>query len=88
MRYSGSCCHLADRTKEFVPPTMELGPHVAAPGVRFYTGQMFPGGYRSQVFIAEHGSQNRRTPNGYRIRLVIIQKNRVGRAGINHYKGF
>jgi glucose/arabinose dehydrogenase len=54
----------------FTPPAMELGPHVAALGMRFYTGTMFPEEYRGHVFIAEHGSWNRSTPIGYRITLV------------------
>jgi glucose/arabinose dehydrogenase len=63
--------------REFVPPVIELGPHVAALGMRFYTGKMFPGEYRNQIFIAEHGSWNRSTPIGYRITLVRIQNNRA-----------
>jgi glucose/arabinose dehydrogenase len=58
--------------KEFVPPAMVLGPHVAALGMRFYTGTMFPELYRNQIFIAEHGSWNRSTPIGYRISLVRL----------------
>jgi glucose/arabinose dehydrogenase len=54
----------------FTPPAMELGAHVAALGMRFYTGTMFPEPYRGQIFIAEHGSWNRSTPIGYRISLV------------------
>ncbi|MGA6994231.1 MAG: PQQ-dependent sugar dehydrogenase [Candidatus Deferrimicrobiaceae bacterium] len=56
--------------KKFLPPARELGPHVAALGMRFYTGSMFPPRYRNQIFIAEHGSWNRSTPIGYRITLV------------------
>jgi len=63
--------------REFVPPARELGPHVAALGMRFYTGNMFPAKYRNQIFIAEHGSWNRSTPIGYRITLVRIQNNRA-----------
>jgi glucose/arabinose dehydrogenase len=44
---------------EFVAPAQNLGPHVAALGMRFYTGTQFPAEYRNQVFIAEHGSWNR-----------------------------
>ena len=55
---------------DFVPPVVELGPHVAALGMRFYTGQMFPEEYRNQIFIAEHGSWNSSIPIGYRITLV------------------
>ena len=58
---------------EFTPPARELGPHVAAIGMRFYTGSMFPPEYRNQIFIAEHGSWNRSTPIGYRVMLVRLQ---------------
>lgn len=63
--------------RKFVLPAMELGPHVAALGMRFYTGTMFPAKYRNQIFIAEHGSWNRSTPIGYRITLVSIKNNRA-----------
>jgi glucose/arabinose dehydrogenase len=62
---------------EFVPPVMKLGPHVAALGMRFYTGAMFPPEYRDQIFIAEHGSWNRSTPLGYRLMLVRLKNNRA-----------
>ena len=57
---------------EFVPPVQELGPHVAALGMRFYTGNMFPTEYRNQIFIAEHGSWNRTRKIGYRLTLVRL----------------
>ena len=56
-----------------VLPAQELGPHVAAVGMRFYTGNMFPSGYRHQVLIAEHGSWNRDSKIGYRIMLVRLE---------------
>jgi glucose/arabinose dehydrogenase len=59
---------------EFVPPAKNLGPHVAAIGMRFYTGTMFPERYRNQIFIAEHGSWNRSTPLGYRVMLVRVER--------------
>jgi glucose/arabinose dehydrogenase len=62
---------------EFTPPAMPLGPHVAALGMRFYTGEMFPEEYHNQIFIAEHGSWNRSTPIGYRIMLVRLENNRA-----------
>jgi glucose/arabinose dehydrogenase len=65
------------RSDEFVPPEIELGPHVASLGMRFYTGVMFPESYRGQIFIAEHGSWNRSTPIGYRITLVRLKDNRA-----------
>ena len=58
---------------EYTPPVRELGPHVAALGMRFYTGKQFPEKYRNRVFIAEHGSWNRSTPIGYRITMVSLE---------------
>ncbi|MEO8754288.1 MAG: PQQ-dependent sugar dehydrogenase [Casimicrobiaceae bacterium] len=57
---------------EFVPPAQNLGPHVAALGMRFYTGAQFPAAYRNQAFIAEHGSWNRSQKIGYRVSLVRL----------------
>lgn len=55
---------------ELTPPAVNLDPHVAALGMRFYTGNLFPSEYRNQIFIAEHGSWNRTEKIGYRITLV------------------
>jgi len=62
---------------KFTPPAMNLGPHVAAIGMRFYTGKMFPPEYRNQIFIAEHGSWNRSVPIGYRISVVRLEGNKA-----------
>ena len=52
---------------EFSQPAALLGPHVAALGMRFYTGTMFPEAYRNQIFIAQHGSWNRETKSGFQV---------------------
>ncbi|MCH7910788.1 MAG: sorbosone dehydrogenase family protein, partial [Candidatus Hydrogenedentes bacterium] len=64
-------------TGEFVLPSIRLGPHVAALGMRFYTGSMFPEEYRGQIFIAEHGSWNRSSKIGYRVTLVRLEGNKA-----------
>ncbi|MET3229860.1 UNVERIFIED_ORG: glucose/arabinose dehydrogenase [Burkholderia sp. 1263] len=51
----------------FMPPAVKLGAHVAALGMRFYSGSMFPPAYRNNIFIAEHGSWNRSKKVGYRV---------------------
>jgi glucose/arabinose dehydrogenase len=58
--------------ERFEKPAIKLGPHVAAIGMRFYTGTMFPAAYRNHAFIAEHGSWNRDEPLGYRVTLVKV----------------
>ena len=62
---------------EFVAPVQNLGPHVAALGMRFYTGDMFPEKYHNQIFIAEHGSWNRSSKIGYRVTLVRLNDNKA-----------
>jgi len=62
---------------QFTAPARPLGPHVAALGMRFYTGRMFPEKYRGGIFIAEHGSWNRSTPIGYRVTFVKVDGGRA-----------
>ena len=65
------------KASEFTVPAINLGPHVAALGLKFYTGKMFPANYRNQIFIAEHGSWNRTKKIGYRISLVKIENGKA-----------
>lgn len=63
---------------EFDKPVTKLGPHVAALGMRFYTGKQFPAEYKNNIFIAEHGSWNRTVKTGYEvIRVVLDDKGNV-----------
>ena len=63
------------KCSDYVAPIQKLGAHVAALGMRFYTGNMFGEAYRNQVFIAEHGSWNRTEPVGYNVTLVNADAN-------------
>jgi glucose/arabinose dehydrogenase len=61
-------------------PAQKLGPHVAALGLKFYTGAMFPAEYRNRLLIAQHGSWNRTAqagPIGYRIMMATVDGGRV-----------
>lgn len=49
-----------------------MGPHVAALGMRFYTGTMFPEKYKHQPFIALHGSWNRTEEAGHTGAQVVV----------------
>lgn len=66
----GSC-------SKFTPPVQNLGPHVAALGMRFYNGEMFPGEYRGRIFIALHGSWNRSEKIGYKVVTVQLDGSEV-----------
>jgi hypothetical protein len=61
---------------EFTASAQGLGPHVAALGMRFYTGNQFPR-RTNRVFIAEHGSWNRSTKIGYRVTMVTLEGNKA-----------
>jgi len=62
---------------EFTAPEVKLGPHVAALGMRFYTGTSFPPEYRNNIFVAEHGSWNRSKKIGYRVARVVVEGGRA-----------
>lgn len=86
MHFGYPYCHAGDipdpkfgagnKCATYTPPVQKLDPHVAALGMHFYTGDMFPKEYKKQVFIAEHGSWNRISPIGYRITLVRLDGNK------------
>jgi glucose/arabinose dehydrogenase len=59
------------------PPLQKLGPHVAAIGMAFYTGAMFPASYKNAAIIALHGSWNRSTPSGYKVMVAHTDGRRV-----------
>ncbi|MBA3660422.1 MAG: PQQ-dependent sugar dehydrogenase [Gammaproteobacteria bacterium] len=65
----------------FTLPTLELPAHVAALGMKFYKGNVFPslaGDEAKQIFIAMHGSWNRSAKVGYKIiRVWICGTNQV-----------
>jgi glucose/arabinose dehydrogenase len=56
-----------DLVKKALLPDVFLGAHVAPLQFAFYEGQQFPPQYRQGVFIAEHGSWNRRIRSGYQV---------------------
>jgi hypothetical protein len=59
---------------EYTKPAAELGPHVAALGLKFAPSS-WPVEYQNKVFIAEHGSWNRTNPIGYRVTMVDVNEN-------------
>jgi glucose/arabinose dehydrogenase len=65
------------KRQDYVEPVQELGAHVAALGMRFYTGNMFPPEYRGRAFIALHGSWNRSRKSGYSVMMVTLDGNKA-----------
>ncbi len=48
-------------------PVVEMQAHSAPLGLAFYTGTQFPEEYQGDLFVAFHGSWNRREPTGYKV---------------------
>lgn len=69
---------------EFSKPDLKLGPHVAALGMRFYTGNQFPAEYRNNIFIAAHGSWNRTKKTGFNVTRVVLD----GKGNVVKYEPF
>jgi glucose/arabinose dehydrogenase len=51
-------------------PVMLMGAHVAALGMRFYNGDMFPAQYKDAIFVARRGSWNKTKLNGFDVVCV------------------
>lgn len=87
MHFGFPYCHQGDlpdpefgngkKCEDYIAPAQKLAPHVAALGMRFYTGNMFLPDYKNQIFLAEHGSWNRSEKIGYRVMLARLQNNKV-----------
>lgn len=59
---------------EYTAPVGLLGPHSAALGIRFYTGNMFPKAYKNAAIIARHGSWNRTKKVGGDVVIAKLNK--------------
>src|SRR5262245_52192467 len=59
-----------DPCKGVTMPVASMGPHAAALGMRFYTGDMFPKEYKNSIFVARHGSWNRSQLFGFDVANV------------------
>ncbi len=53
-------------------PIVSMQAHSAPLGLTFYTGDAFPPEYQGDLFIAFHGSWNRRVPTGYKVVRVPL----------------
>ena len=52
-----------------------LGPHAAALGLKFYTGDGFGAAYRNAIFLARHGSWNRTVKFGGDVVVIKLNSN-------------
>jgi glucose/arabinose dehydrogenase len=60
---------------EFTKPIALLGPHAAALGLKFYTGNGFGAEYHDAIFLARHGSWNRSVKFGGDVVVIKLNGN-------------
>ncbi len=60
-----------------MPGLIDLQAHSAPLGLAFYYGSRFPVEYRGDLFVAFHGSWNRREPAGYKIVRIDMNDSSV-----------
>ncbi len=63
-----------DHVKKAIVPDVLFRSHVAALGIVFYTGKMFPKEYQGDAFVAFHGSWNRQKLSGYKIARIPFKE--------------
>jgi glucose/arabinose dehydrogenase len=71
--------------KKAIVPDVLFTSHVAALGIQFYTGKMFPKEYQGDAFVAFHGSWNRQKLSGYKIARIRFKD---GKLVGNSYEDF
>ncbi len=59
--------YIRNPCEDKAPSLIDLQAHSAPLGLAFYYGDSFPKEYRGSLFVAYHGSWNRRVPTGYKI---------------------
>jgi glucose/arabinose dehydrogenase len=77
-----------DLVAKAIIPDVLLGAHVAPLQFTFYTGKQFPALYRGGAFIAEHGSWNRATRNGYQVAFVGFKNGKAVEDPVPFLTGF
>ena len=60
-----------DEDVTYIEPKVNIQAHSAVLGIDFYTKKQFPDRYKNALFLAEHGSWNRKEPVGYQVSVVL-----------------
>lgn len=58
---------------DYRSPVVKMGPHTAPLGMEFYTKTNFPAEYQNDIYVARHGSWNRKEKIGYDVVRVSQQ---------------
>ncbi|MEA1673066.1 sorbosone dehydrogenase family protein [Nitrospirillum sp. BR 11163] len=77
-----------DLVARAIVPDYTLSTHVAPLGMVFYTGNALPSSYQGGAFVGEHGSWNRKIPNGYKVIFIPFSNGRPSGQPVDVVTGF
>lgn len=77
-----------DLVAKAIAPDFALGPHTASLGIAFSQGSFLPDAWRRGLFVAQHGSWNRRPKSGYKVIYVPFTDGKPDGAPIDVLTGF
>jgi glucose/arabinose dehydrogenase len=75
----------SDYCKNVLEPKVQMQAHSAPLGLAFFDGANFPAEYQNSIFIAFHGSWNRRIPTGYKVVRVRLDDKGQPRGGAEDF---
>jgi glucose/arabinose dehydrogenase len=77
-----------DLVAKAVVPDYALGPHTASLGIAFSHQSSLPSAWREGLFVAQHGSWNRRPKSGYKVIYVPFAEGKPSGKPVDVLTGF
>ncbi|MEH3119685.1 MAG: sorbosone dehydrogenase family protein [Methylorubrum populi] len=77
-----------EKVKAAIAPDYAVGTHTASLGIAFSMGSSLPEAWKSGLFVAQHGSWNRRPKSGYKVIYVPFKDGKPAGAPIDVLTGF
>ncbi|GJD95399.1 PQQ-dependent sugar dehydrogenase [Methylobacterium iners] len=77
-----------DLVAKAITPDYAVGTHTASLGIAFSMGANLPDAWKSGLFVAQHGSWNRRPKSGYKVIYVPFQDGKPAGQPVDVLTGF
>ena len=77
-----------EKVKQAIAPDYAVGTHTASLGIAFANGSSLPDAWKSGLFVAQHGSWNRRPKSGYKVIYVPFKDGQPAGAPVDVLTGF
>ncbi|MBX9931731.1 MAG: sorbosone dehydrogenase family protein [Methylobacterium sp.] len=77
-----------DLVAKSITPDYAVGTHTASLGIAFSMGSQLPEAWKNGLFVAQHGSWNRRPKSGYKVIYVPFQDGKPAGQPVDALTGF